>query len=668
MTYMERAKEVIKAHVGSAVLIDDDWVDGTSVSVPDAEESAPEREGTLDVPGWGFGVEADIAVKPNADLSEPTFSAELCLLKESALEKGLLFSGLRYNVGRFEIACKLCRHADIIVLDWNLRGEDAGEEAVRLLKAISREHATPVFVCVFTGQTSLDIVKEQIVDAVNAGSASVVKGIDTCFRIAQCVFVLRNKPGFAGSQSNVVDPLSLLDDAITALAGAYSGLVELSLLELKARYRDCLPRMLSRFGRPLDVAVLSEWADDSSPIDMGATFRGLLLDEWRATLEHAISNPGNDLRIMSEAGIRSFCCELRRQILSSGSTVQCDQLQKALQTCGSSDDIPRKLQRATIDSDTLEWLLDVKTPPPSCSAPILSDSASKRDAKERAARRARLAFLHHLSELVGWIPKGSDPKWPMFDLEALFQQQLAPQVCLTQGSVVRVATWSEKPEIAVDSSQQSKGTPENMDVSGGKVHRRLVDLLRRPIKRLIGSVSKRIEASNMRQEPSLLSQRVAVPPTFASEKAAPVRTIPALVTHLVCITPLCDAAREGESIDRIYTFLRAEVVPSSEYKDNLKRNRHIVVVKTEGELNAVLCLKVIDKPPVSLFIANTVFVKGCLQAFPWPVLSDQATASLQLTFIAQLRSDHALALVAASGASAARVGVDRTEFIRTYGD
>lgn len=156
--------------------------------------------------------------------------------------------------------------------------------------------------------------------------------------------------------------------------------------------------------------------------------------------------------------------------------------------------------------------------------------------------------------------------------------------------------------------------------------------------------------------------------------------------YLVCITPLCDAARPDKKIDFVYSFLVGKVVEIG--KTTVDGYGFPVIQGTEH-----VALNVSVKRHVRLRVADPTLISGrAIEGSAWfpawqsgsaAEVGDDAEADLpshhvssmlahfnpappvRLMPVGQLRVEFALSLAQMAAAEATRVGVDRSEFLRT---
>lgn len=270
-SFKEIARDVVRSYIRSALLIDDEF---------------PEFNDAL-----GSNTEEVISIFQT--------------LRDVFTESKILFSGLRFKDELKETAKALVRKADLLILDWDLAGDD-GASILELLESLMDTGFT--FACIYTGKKDPAETRRRIIERL--GPASKIVGNDEDFIVKNIAFCIYNKPGFKTDHGRELKPEELLDEAIKAFSSTYSGYTQLALMELTVLHRETLPRMLEGIDPDLDMAVMMEAAIENSPIQKdGRLFRQVLADDWRAELERAAAT--GEMRILSESGLLSFiesCC------------------------------------------------------------------------------------------------------------------------------------------------------------------------------------------------------------------------------------------------------------------------------------------------------------------------------------------------------------------------
>lgn len=155
--------------------------------------------------------------------------------------------------------------------------------------------------------------------------------------------------------------------------------------------------------------------------------------------------------------------------------------------------------------------------------------------------------------------------------------------------------------------------------------------------------------------------------------------------YLICVTPLCDAARPDKKINFVYGFLVGEAVDigatrAMGYGCTVRtKTEHIALsVRLKGQVTLRIIEPSLDAgralsgsiwfptrptaPAAELGEAEVDLAAHDASDF---LMHSKPGPSVRLTPVGQLRVDFALALAQVAAAEAMRVGVDRSEFLRT---
>ncbi len=616
--FQSRAEKVIRGYIGTMVLLDDQWPerialvqsseDEVPVGVDDLDDIPPPDEGDIT---YAKAPDPELMTRQQDDVS-------LLDIERKAIGEGIAFSGLHYTVDLKKSALRLAERADILVLDWNLLGKDEGAEALEILEHLAKSTGGPRFVYIFTGQSDATEIHEQVVQRFTAIKPEWSERADTIdardFQVGPLLFAIRDKGASDAAQAETaqsVECTALVSDAISALIRAFGGFLSLGMLELTVRHRQQLSTMMDRFGPDLDLAVLAEWLDADSPVDLGMGFREILLDEWRAALDEACEH--QSFLVMSPSGARAFCA-------------------------ARSEGLETRLPKEPADFDR---------------------SASKWTGIHKGyARRLRKLARHLTScfQTANTNPEGTGE-------DALFKAMVADP----EGFAAKLKPWMKDPEHTAPpySGQKRKVIPALLRFFLFEADAQNADIL-------TAMMHLQVFYAQQRRLPCCISQgtvvRLAEPITEPTVGEKTIRT-----THLVCITPACDAARPGQDIHHLFSFLRADqrdLKTAKPAKASFEQGRIILVQdpsRDDGDPAQFAALRLLPKPPVALHIpAPTFNGAGTVQASAWPVIDRPDTHDLSLELVAQLRKDHALLVASTALGEAGRIGVDIVEYIRTF--
>lgn len=641
MPFSKRAEKVVRDYLGTMVLLDDQWPE--NVILKQEEETTPATATTDDeksteevTPEEVLEDESnhDDEAFEELDADEITDSyqetpvpdtqehlsddIELLEIEKVAISEGIIFSALKYNAEKRENACLLVNRADILVLDWNLLGTDDGAESIVILKHLAQNVGGPRFVYIFTGKSEYSDIVEEISTSLTSiqpkWKLEKLNDEGTDFRLGPLIFAVRHKGGSEAAKnepSHMVERSQLITDAIDAMINALSGFLSLGLLELTVRHRKQLNLMMERFDSSFDVAILSEWLDKDSPVDLGDEFREILFDEWRAALDGACAS--DNLQVMSPAGAIAYCTE-------------------------KADAIPALFPIAPAEHDH------------NLQKPTGFHKAFRKKTEDIAKR------LWECFEGVSARPKEET------------QAKFAKRIEKERDSVVEsFKAWTISPKdtpLPLDGNER-KLTPALLRfclADGGLSE---MDILL-SMKRLQTFFAQRQQPASYLTQGTILQLSTPIHSHAPAASGNP-------TTHLLCITPVCDAARSGASVSKMYCFLQAIQIDDQTLKKkqwNLEKAQVVLVqpFPTEENPNPIpIGLHLLSKPTVVLHVPEPNFANGLsVNAFSWPVPNEEDKQPIVLTQIAQLRADHAMLVTSAAVDESGRVGVNNIEFVREF--
>jgi hypothetical protein len=408
-SFSEISESVFRDYIRSAVIIDDHWPEHEIVigdeQADESELVAEEDDLEVATTGHGDGSMAS----PRSSTVDEMDAEILARLRHALIREGVLACGLRYQRRHRDVAVKLARCADIVVLDWNL-SSDNGEEALEILKELQGDSLR--FVCIWTGQDRARQVREMVIGNLSHRSqeSELVdderQGAD--LRCGNLVIAIRVKEGLEADPELAVGPDQFLEVAINGLCRRFGGLVQLAMLELTHRHREQLPEILEHIGSSIDSAVLFEAGDEKSPVGPGAVFLGILVDEWRSRLEQDV----RPVRSLSASGRRAF----GRRLLGARNEQWSVRLIELLESIGAKPQIARRCCDSI--SPVLEsWLKE------GCEG----EFPAVQGFSPKVAAWASLFAL----------TMGDRVLEPLLQLETLLHQQFNRAKSLTQGTVVR---------------------------------------------------------------------------------------------------------------------------------------------------------------------------------------------------------------------------------------
>jgi hypothetical protein len=411
-TFQEMSKEIFRAYVRSALIIDDQWPEREVVE-GDSEtgelDLLPEQTDEAELDVYETDLAAEGRVPPIPSNKDEIDAAMLGELRRALMLEGVLTCGLRYRQTDRGIAIELAKRADMVVLDWHLVN-DEGDEAIKVLGPLLGECLR--FVCIWTGQGKVSQVKERLIQEFvpEPCRGSLGESGQADFRLKNLVFAIRIKEGLELDSEYSVKPGNLLGVAVQGLANSFGGLVQLSMLEMTNRHREHLPEILVNIGSSIDGAVLCEAGHKDSPVRQGSALLNVLVDEWRSLLERDSSQ----FKSLSNEGRRAFGAKLR----SGRNDTWKERMTNFLVNHGISG---QGVRGATAESFVAEidcWL-------------------------DGGCEKGLPGIDGVSAPLLAWAvvfsaTNNDSAAEPLLRLDALFHQQFSLAVSLTQGTVVEI--------------------------------------------------------------------------------------------------------------------------------------------------------------------------------------------------------------------------------------
>ncbi len=199
--------------------------------------------------------------RPSHDLN----SAELV---QGFARHGIL-CGVLDSVSGAEALDKLVDRADIVVLDWQIFGDEGAFALERIHRLAVDQHRLRI-VAVYTGEADLDTIRERIGGSEVAGgrrwedSASGMLRCGSCYVALYCKEGANPQPGF---RDRVVHEGELAESVVNDFVAVAAGLVPAVALTALTSVRDNAYRLLNRFGSFLDPAFLCHRACLPAPDD-----------------------------------------------------------------------------------------------------------------------------------------------------------------------------------------------------------------------------------------------------------------------------------------------------------------------------------------------------------------------------------------------------------------
>lgn len=603
LSFEARSRKVALEYVNTVVLLDDDWPEFGHATPQEPAEIDPGliEEGPGFLPEVG---EAEAAVPSASAASAPGASRLLRDVERSVVSQGIAFTGLKYSKDKAGLALRLIRRAEIVVLDWNLLERDDGAEALELLAELRKHPSGPRFILVFTGQTLLDAVRRRIVEVL--GPAQTQN--DEEFRCGSFVFALRSKETIGSPGGKHTPAADLLDSAVGALAGMYSSVLALAMMEVASRHRERLGSLLEAHAEHHDRAIAADWVNEHPAMDFAEESRKLFLDEWRAQLED--DPESRPYLVMSDDGIQAWLdartADFETHTPESDVVGRYKAATEAERKRNPELLSAFRAYKGTIPVDRLTAI---------CASLKQSVETFVKDAPDEFYPRLR-AFMKDPRKATYPFPGKSDPKGDDWRGELLY-------ACLA------LAAGFDTPDL----EQESKA--------------------------LHGVLSQ------VSSVPTLLRQGTILRIWKMGCNGSLAPLSPA--RFLVCITPSCDALRP-QKIRNVFSFVQGSI-HDGKSDFSIEEGTAVVVRGAAGGDPVPLALAV--NPPVVLLVpdrkAEFVGQVRAVRAYRWhpEVFAPMESDAVYLEPISQLRRDHALLVSGAAIRQMSRIGVESIERVRT---
>ena len=438
--FKNRAKKVIGQYIKSAILIDDDWPDLSELEsriALDASTEAGEHEVETEADQLetnetqaeifisAVGAPTSFPVHAVASSSRVSEATRLLKIQDFFLKEGVICTGFKYKTSDKDRAPKLAKNADIVILDWNF-GNDGGAGAVGILKALTDGHLR--FICIFTDQPDLSVIKKRILEDVCG--ESFIADNTTDFKAKNFIFTLRNKAIPGSTSENKSLEADLFDDALLHLSTHYCGFLQLAMLELTARHRSSLLKHLVRFSQEYDTAFLTESSLQHSPF-ADSDLRAILIDEWKVALETSVID--EDMQILGDGGRSAFAISLADNCGKVTQKYMNECMTAVGLSCKPAEmdaffKVVQEKDLRTFDIQVSDWL----------NKGAKECAPAPKSFKDENIAKWNIALLYALSNPnVATTPSLSKVYKFVFGLDALFNQQQVLPSELTQGTILK---------------------------------------------------------------------------------------------------------------------------------------------------------------------------------------------------------------------------------------
>ena len=195
---------------------------------------------------------------------------------------------------------KLCKNADIVIVDWSLHGDD-GQHALELITGLALDSSSEApeqlrLILTYTGEPNLFEVANRIFERLNELSNDLPKPEDRkrlAIRVGGSrIVVLGKKNGRERLEEfrlNEVNEIDLADRAIEEFTHLTAGLMSNVALSSLAALRHNARKILSRFTPDLDAAFLHHRILSMPDDDAESHLLDMMTSELRAVIEDHFS-------------------------------------------------------------------------------------------------------------------------------------------------------------------------------------------------------------------------------------------------------------------------------------------------------------------------------------------------------------------------------------------
>lgn len=312
--------------------------------------------------------------------------------------------------------------ADIVVIDWYLRDKNPALTK-RVLTTIGEKDAAEKgrlrLICVYTGQTDIEVVTKDAVTALLAGGLKSDK-VDEAAGIAygnhHCLLVL-NKQDVHGAAL----PVKILD-ALTVLS---DGILPAFALAAVAAVRRNVHHIITRFSSDLDAAYVANRLITDPPGEVAELLRELFISECDTALglEQVADH------FLSETQIKNWLVNRDQPVTAPNFKTEIERVTGAGKTVkeGRTINIDIKFLHSLLSDGITDGSVNTEHGPIDFPEPLrgkVSTALHKKEDNPDGERRfARFAALKR--EAFGNTKLTSDEKWtPSLTLGTLLSQQL----------------------------------------------------------------------------------------------------------------------------------------------------------------------------------------------------------------------------------------------------
>ncbi|WHL29904.1 response regulator receiver domain [Pseudomonas juntendi] len=273
----EHIQSAVKDFLKTAVVIDNEpWVNQNH-----AEIATPEF---LDN---GLGEELPELAVPDAVVSENRHDLDVRAISDDFASKGIACAFVlpddndTQDVEKINRAVAAAKVSDLVIIDWYLKKQDESL-TLQILQKISEsdslENGRLRLICIYTGEPLKSNIFNDAKEYIHKGGIQLsdLDGEAFCAVSANTIVIMRNKATTLASE--------LPSELIKIFSRFADGLIPAFSMAAVGAIRKSAHHMLTRFGKWLDAAYVSNYIITNPPGDVSEMLRELFVAECDAAL------------------------------------------------------------------------------------------------------------------------------------------------------------------------------------------------------------------------------------------------------------------------------------------------------------------------------------------------------------------------------------------------
>ena len=281
-TFEDLSKEVVKRFLQTAVVLDDGAFLRPLATAP-VRVNAPDRMATIP------DDEEDDTPFPVGNPKQPDYPLDTQVLTEGFAKHGIICAvlGPAINDDSISVTLSACRRADILVLDWQINGDNGkmAMEIIRYLKGEDEKMGGRMrLIAIYTGERDLGRICKVALDGLSGLAVAPLQGNDQVLIGSYSRITFIHK-GPTSERGGIVDEGDLSEQLIAEFVEMGKGILTNVALSCIAAIRDATHQILARFRPDLDAPYLTHRILLETPEDAENFAVDLLVSEFSAILQ-----------------------------------------------------------------------------------------------------------------------------------------------------------------------------------------------------------------------------------------------------------------------------------------------------------------------------------------------------------------------------------------------